>query len=318
MYTLIVVDFNSFDATAAYLDHCLQQLGTVGAGHVVLVQNGNDCLAQLTQRYGTGIAVQVPDVDRPVQQFSNGEQTILYCHSGENMGYARGNNLGAQIAIGAFSDPYLIVSNNDLLFPEPLDISAVSCLFNDHPQIGVIGPSVTTPDGLRQSPQAWASPFRRLILDYWRRFVAALLKGEKKARYLIRHCNDVVKDARTGPCAWVSGCFMFLRTEAFVKAGMFDPHTFLYGEEMILSRRMEKSGYQVWYFRELPVIHNHAQTTKKSISIMRGRELDFNAVWYYYRTYTNTSGFLLTVAKWNFAFYKFIFNCFQKIKGNAL
>jgi GT2 family glycosyltransferase len=231
------------------------------------------------------------------------------------MGYARGNNLGVRIAQAVWGDFGYIISNNDLVFPQGLDLSVATRLFESNSAIGIIGPAVTTPDGVNQSPQAWASPFRRLIVDYWKRFIAAFLKGDKKTRYLLKHCNDVVADAPDGECAWVSGCFFLARGEAFHKAGMFDENTFLYGEEMILSRRMERAGYCVWYSSALKVIHNHAQTTKKSVSIIAGRELDFRAVWYYYKNYTNTSPLLLTLARWNFAFYKAVFNLFQKIKA---
>lgn len=319
MYSLIIVDYNSIDATIAYIQRCWKALGEKGASHVVIVENGsNKCVPEKLQHlYGPGTVRAVEGISQTVCFYRTPNQEILYCHSGENMGYARGNNLGVRIAQNIWNDPYYIVSNNDLVFEKPLDLEVAGQLFEKDPAIGIIGPRVTTPDGLTQSPQAWAPAFRRLIVDYWRRFIAAFLPGQKKSEYLIRHCNDVVVDASSGPCAWVSGCFMLLRASAFQKAGMFDEHTFLYAEEMILSRRMEAVGSTAWYCRELEVIHNHAQTTKKTISVMRGRELDFRAVWYYYKTYTKTSPALLTLAKGNFAVYKFVFNCFQKLKGRS-
>lgn len=317
MYSLIVVDYNSVDTTVEYIRRAWDAMGEKGAGHVVIVQNGEDVLQKLRDYYGEYTASRIDGVSQMVYHFRKDGQDICYCHSGENMGYARGNNLGARIAEKVWGDPHYIVSNNDLVFEKPLDLSVAEQLFEKEPNVGIIGPQVKTPDGLTQSPQAWAPAFRRLIVDYWRRLVAAFLPGQKKADYLIRHCNDVVADAPTSPCAWVSGCFFFVRADAFHKAGMFDEHTFLYAEEMILSRRMESAGYNVWFCRDLEVIHNHAQTTKKSISIMKGRELDFQAVWYYYKTYTKTSALLLTLAQWNFAVYKFVFNCFQKLKGRS-
>lgn len=318
MYTLIFVDFNTIQETRKCIDRCLDAMGTRGAGHIVIVENGTNegVLEALSACYGSYTQETVDAVAQKLYRFQRDGQQIIYCHSGENMGYARGNNLGAQIAKALWNDPYYIVSNNDVCFEKPLDLDAVEQLFARDPSIGVIGPAVRLPSGIQQSPQAWAPAFRRLIVDYWRRFAAAFLSGEKKAQYLIKHCNDVVPNAPSGVCDWVSGCFMFLRAETFHNCGMFDEHTFLYAEEMILSRRLEAVGSKVWFCRELEIIHNHAQTTKKSISIMKGRELDFQAVWYYYKTYTPTSALLLRLAQWNFAVYKGIFHCFQKLKGN--
>lgn len=315
MYSLIVVDYNSIRATLEYIAHAWKSMGEKGAAHVVIVQNGEDCLQALIDHYGEYSPCRYDSISQELYRFQKDGQDICYCHSGENMGYARGNNLGASIARQIWADPYYIISNNDLLFEKTLDLSVADKLFAENPSVGIIGPEVRAPQGYSQSPQKWTSAFRRLILFYWLRYLASFYKGESKSRFLLKHCNNVDAEATTGPCGWVSGCFMLLRAEAFHKAGMFDPRTFLYGEEMILSRRMEQAGYHVWFCRELKIIHNHAQTTKRSIAFLKGLEIDFNAVWYYYKTYTDTSSALLTLAKWNFAVYKFIFNCFQRLKN---
>lgn len=317
MYSLIFVDYNTIEATITCIARCWDAMGIRGAGHVIIVENGTNegVLEQLSQRYGSYTEQSVEGVEQKLYRFQKETQEIFYCHSGENMGYARGNNLGARIAKALWNDPFYIVSNNDVCFEKPLDLTVVDRLFAEDPAIGVVGPVVRLPSGIQQSPQAWAPAFRRLIVDYWRRFAAAFLSGEKKAQYLIKHCNDVVPNAPSGVCDWISGCFMLLRSDAFHKAGMFDEHTFLYAEEMILSRRLEAVGSKVWFCRELEIIHNHAQTTKKALSIIKGRELDFQAVWYYYKTYTSTSAFLLRLAQWNFSVYKGVFHCFQKLKN---
>lgn len=317
MYSLIVVDYNSIEATLGYIRRAWEAMGEKGAGHVVIVQNGEDCLQILCDHYGAYSSCRYEGISQELYRFQKDGQDIYYCHSGENLGYARGNNLGGKIARQIWGDPYYLISNNDLVFEKAVDLSVSDKLFAENPSVGIIGPEVRAPQGYSQSPQKWTSAFRRLILFYWLRYLSTFYKGEAKSRFLLKHCNDVDPDATTGPCDWVSGCFMLLRADAFHNAGMFDEHTFLYGEEMILSRRMERKGYSVWFCRELKVIHNHAQTTKKSIAFLKGLKIDFNAILYYYKTYTNTSSVLLTLAKWNFAIYCFIFRCLQKIKGKS-
>lgn len=314
MYSLVIVDYNSIDATTEYIRRCREALGIEGGSHIVIVQNGEDVLWQLSNRYGEPTLCSLPEIAQAVYRFQVGQQDICYCHSGENMGYARGNNIGVRIAQAVWNDPGYIISNNDLVFEKPIDISVINDLFDLNPTIGVIGPGVLSPDGCYQSPNRWRSAFSRLIGFYWVRIFAMFLKGEKKSRLLSSY-SDTETAAVSGPCAWVSGCFFFLRADAFIQAGMFDEHTFLYAEEMILSRRMEAVGYQVWFCREVSVIHNHAQTTKKTISLMHSREIEFDAVRYYYKTYTGTSLALLTLAKWNFAIYRHVLIASKKLRG---
>lgn len=316
MYTLILVDYNSLDATICYIERCRKALPSKATDHIVIVENGNieAALDRLSQEFGAVQTLQLDGISQEVFSFQREGQQIVYCHSGGNVGYAKGNNLGAEIAQKLWADPYYIISNNDLEFPEVFDLEIARALFEKDSEIGVIGPQVTTPEGVCQSPHRWISAFRRLIVFIWLCAFGNLLSAQRYAQIKARYCEDLCPEAPTGPCGWVSGCFMLVRAQAFHQAGMFDPYTFLYAEEPILSRRMEKAGYSVWFCRELAVIHRHAQTTKNALSRLRVLELDFQAMHYYYKTYTKTSKAVLVLAKWNFALYKCIHPLWNTLK----
>ena len=315
MYTLIIVDYNSLENTLKYIDLCKENLGKTGAGHVMIVENGDQENAPelLRQYYGEETAQTVKD--KTVRLYEKDWQTICFCSSGGNIGYARGNNLGAEIARELWNDPYYIISNNDLIFPTPVDLRLTTALFTENPQIGVIGPAVTSPDTTPQSPRVWKSAFHRLIVCTWVSSFGAFLPEKTYNRLSDKVCDDTDHNAVTGKCAWVSGCFMLVKADAFWQAGAFDPHTFLYAEEPILSCRMERAGFEVWFCRELSIIHNHAQTTKKALSVLRMRQLDYEANRYYFKEYRKTNPILLTLADWNFAVYKGIFKLWQKVKS---
>lgn len=308
MYSLILVDFNTIDITTEYLARCRKALGVRGASHAIIVENGsNDGIPEkLESLYGTPKLCPVEGVEQAVYCYETADQKILYCHSGENMGYARGNNLGIRIAKAVFDDPYYIVSNNDLVFPKAVDLQLGDQIFRDHPEIGIIGPRITTPAGEFQSPNQFESAFRRLFAFYWK----PLTRLWKKL-----FCRKAAASgpAKSGPCDWVSGCFMLLRAEAMEKAGMFDGNTFLYAEELILSRRMTANNYCTWYCDELHVVHQHAQTTKKALSALRAKDINFQSIHYYYKTYTNTSGFVLLLARVNYWIHRSVFWCAHKL-----
>lgn len=316
MYSLIIVDYNTLDTTISHIERCWKALGPHGASHVVIVENGsgNGALDLLCQHYGCSEQMQIATVAQQLYCFQKNGQQIIYCLSDENMGYGRGNNLGALIAQELWTDPYYIFSNNDLLFEKPFDLEICTKIFKDNARVGIIGPRVLTPAGELQSPHRWISAFRRLFLFIWIWAIGGALTKERRNHLFRKYCDDMCYDAITGPYAWVSGCFMIVRACAFHEIEMFDPHTFLYAEELIISRRMETAGYSVWFCSELEIIHKHAQTTKNTLSAFRMLELDFNSIWYYYNTYTNTPKFLLTLAKWNFAVYKSLLPLWTNVK----
>ena len=317
MYSLILVDYNSLEPTISYIDVCMKALGKTGASHIVIVENGSvpNALARLTEKYGACETLHPESICQVLYRFCVDGYEIIYCDSGDNLGYAKGNNLGVQIAQVLWNDPYYIISNNDLLFEQAFDLSRAQALFDSDPRIGIIGPQVITPAGISQSPRKWIGAFRRLVVFIWLCSVSNLLPAKLYAKLKSHLCEDLCVDAPTGPCGWVSGCFMLVRAAAFHEAGMFDPYTFLYAEEPILGRRMERAGYRVWFCRELSVIHNHAQTTKSALSRLKIMELDFDSMWYYYKTYTSTSKFILLLAKWNFAVFKCIHPLWNKLKN---
>lgn len=321
LYTLIIVDYNTINETIQYLDRCQNFFKRNKPQHIMIIENGSNegVIEHITKLFGEPYIEYCFDKQYEVYHFKSLDRDICYCNAGENLGYAKGNNLGAKISRVIWNDKYYIISNNDIYFEKEFEWKIVEDIFTKNKFIGIVGPKVVTPEGVIQSPQRWVSPFKRLIVYYWFRWISAFFNENKKSSFLLKYCNDVDTKAISGNCAWVSGCFMILYAEAFHKVGLFDENTFLYAEEMILSRRMEKYNYSVYYCDEVEVIHRHAATTKKSISIMQSREFDFRSVLYYYEKYCNTSKLLIIFAKINFNLYKIFFNIyhlFVKSGGN--
>ena len=59
---------------------------------------------------------------------------------------------------------------------------------------------------------------------------------------------------------YLSGCFMFLRTEALKESGLFDERFFMYPEDIDLTRRIHKNFRTVFY-PEVSIVHHHAQSS---------------------------------------------------------
>ena len=78
---------------------------------------------------------------------------------------------------------------------------------------------------------------------------------------------------------------------------MFDPATFLYGEEMILSARMETAGKSVYYYPAVSVLHEHGATTRKYYDKKRIRSMKFDSEAYYYREYEKTPGWEISLGR---------------------
>ncbi|WP_351125104.1 glycosyltransferase, partial [Shewanella sp. T24-MNA-CIBAN-0130] len=95
---IIIVNYKSYKDTASYVTKLLDQEGVNLSIVIVDNDSGNNSFEILTELFCS-----VPNVD--VHQ------------SGENLGYARGNNLGV-ILSDIKNDDLVVISNNDLVVTE--------------------------------------------------------------------------------------------------------------------------------------------------------------------------------------------------------
>ncbi|MDQ0974609.1 N-acetylglucosaminyl-diphospho-decaprenol L-rhamnosyltransferase [Neobacillus niacini] len=294
MYSLIIVDYNTVEKTIEYIRQCKQKLFHEDGIHTIIIENGDQANAEdlLKSEFGKAKTYYSNSAKISVLTFENNE--IMFCRTGKNLGYAKGNNLGVVLATEFYEDSYYILSNNDLIIEEKLDLVNITKLFDSMANCAVIGPKIISPQGQCQSPHKVKSAVSRLILYYWNMLL--------KIPY-----SDVDYTNESKNCCWVTGCFMFIRANAFKNAGMFDENTFLYAEEIILSERLVKCGYTTYFLDDLTIIHDHGQTVKKAMSALKGIECSFESNLYYYEEYKKCSRIVLTLAKINFLLFKKIF-----------
>ena len=79
-----------------------------------------------------------------------------------------------------------------------------------------------------------------------------------------RFRQDVGRERKSEPVNIVGGCFHLVRVDAFSRCGGFDPRTFLYWEEEILSARLRKLGLCVYFEASVAIRHFVGNTTSTS------------------------------------------------------
>jgi GT2 family glycosyltransferase len=143
--------------------------------------------------------------------------------TGENLGYAGGNNVGFRIALDRQCD-YCLVLNNDLTVDRGMLTQLIECA-QAQPDLAVLGPRVyryDAPDRLFYP--GWA-------ID-WKRWLFHTVPQTENP------------EEPTLEVAYVQGCALLVRSKFLADCGLFDERFHLYCEDADLSVRAQRAGWR--------------------------------------------------------------------------
>lgn len=289
---IVVVSYHNVDGTSKYVTEQLTRLSD--DYRVVVVAVAAD------EKYGRRLAEDCGLVYVEETKQMNVHPRGWCIATAENLGYAKGNNLGVEVlkASGIVFDAY-VFSNDDI---EIISSDILSRLWISMVQDGGvagIGPRVVGLDGKDQNPHTrYISPWRQIG---WKLF-AFMRKGRKTSTVYdgsdtlsVAEISRSFQAQRTavqamafasskvpvgGKCYWVSGAFMMVRADRFEAVDGFDPRTFLYFEEVILAERFMRHG---WYFAFDPsvtVVHYEGGSTTVKSSQRNAIELESKMLYF--------------------------------------
>jgi N-acetylglucosaminyl-diphospho-decaprenol L-rhamnosyltransferase len=181
--------------------------------------------------------------DRPEQVAAAHGARVL--RAGENLGYGRAANLGADGA----DEPWLVVVNPDIVW-EPGSLDVLLDAAARHPGAGALGPALLNPDGTVY-PSARALPSLTQGLGH-ALFVRVWPGNPWTAAYQRRQESAQATERTAG---WLSGACLLLRREAFEAVGGFDPGYFMFFEDVDLGERLALAGWDNVYVPTARVTH---------------------------------------------------------------
>ena len=222
--SIVIVSYN----VCQLLDECLQSVqralqGIDGEIWVVDNDSTDNTVAVLQPRY--------PDVH--------------FIANKDNVGFARANNQ----AIRQSDSEYVLLLNPDTVVYEPTIRGCIDFM-DQHPEAGGAGVRMLTregyaaPESRRAIPTPWVSMLK--MLGFTRRYYMSDLPWDQPGRIEV-----------------ISGAYCFLRRKALDRIGLLDETFFMYGEDIDLSYRLLKDGWQNWYL-PLDIIHYKGESTVKS------------------------------------------------------
>lgn len=259
---IVILHYNNLDDTTKYIEN-LRQLNWCGLSyHFIIVDNNSPD--------GSG---------QKLKELYKDDSVVRVLLANENLGFAKGNNLGIVYAAEQFGSDFIAVSNNDIEICNK-DFFQTLVQLHTEDQFAVCGPDIYS-----VGKQFHQSPIRSRLLtqEEVQASMASMAKKLKLVRLLKKlHIYELLRKLRhlmgkgTGGIiaedyqkvqydVVIHGAF-FVLTKAYINQfphGLY-PETFMYQEEDILAYLCAQKHLKIRFCPELQVLHYDGISTLKA------------------------------------------------------
>jgi GT2 family glycosyltransferase len=191
------------------------------------------------------------------------DKRTKYIFNNSNLGFGKAHNIALKKSIEK-NIPYHLVLNPDVYFEKGV-LEELYKFMESNKDVGLVMPKVLYPNGdIQYLCKLLPTPFDL----FGRRF---LNFGPFKK--IVEKRNEIYELRFTGydkiiEVPYLSGCFMFIRTEVLKKVGLFDERFFMYLEDTDLSRRIHRVSKTI-YYPEVSIYHEYGKGSYKNPKLLK-------------------------------------------------
>lgn len=232
---------------------------------VVLNFNGVDyigkCLESLRKLNTDGLKVSFLVVDnassdKSIDYIKQNFSEFDLIQTGENLGYAEGNNVGIRQGLDLGVEWIWIVNPDIEVHPDSL--KSLITFSSSHTRAGILGSKVYFSPGFEFHKAKYKkSDIGKVIWYAGGRVDWDNIQSDHRGINEV----DSGKYDKASRVDFITGASMLLKSEMLNEVGLLDRKYFLYFEENDLGQRAMKSGWELWYVPQSIVWHANAQAT---------------------------------------------------------
>ncbi len=249
--SIVIVNYNTKRLTLACLESIFARLGEAIDFEVIIVDNGSH------------------DGSREaIGAFSAARNNVHLIDAGENLGFAKGNNIGIKRASGK----QVLLLNSDTYLVDDSLLRAVSYL-EEQPEVFGCGCTLLNADGSTGISYG-KFPEPGVV------FLEILTWRSVRLRAIVPR-----RPSGVYPIDFPCGAFFLIKRRLLDEIGLLDEGFFMYCEETDLAKRARKAGYRIVHCGRARVVHLRGQSGLDDGNAVRSgaepRELDV----YFYRSW---------------------------------
>ncbi|MCE3203590.1 glycosyltransferase family 2 protein [Paenibacillus sonchi] len=184
--------------------------------------------------------------DDSVERISREFPGVMLIANSENVGYARANNQGMEVASGR----YVLLLNSDTVVRKDTLQTMISFM-DGRPDIGASGCKVILPDGSLDKACKRGFPTPSASFYYAFGFSKLFPDRPRFNGYQLGYLDP----DQDYPVDCLVGAFMLLRRETIEQVGGLDEDFFMYGEDLDWCFRIKEAGWGIYYYPQTSIIH---------------------------------------------------------------
>ncbi|WP_461226633.1 glycosyltransferase [Lacticaseibacillus suihuaensis] len=255
-YGVVILNYNSYEDTLGAASSVIDK-ATSKSFEICIVDGGSTRLGEFQR---------LKELNLP---------NTFVVSTGENRGYAYGNNFGIRYLIEKCEAQYIVVMNPDVRVESA---GLVESLINtvEHSSREIVGAQPIVWTKWKKEPKNEQISIRNtyrysdILIES-----NALLKRVFKRRYDQQVFKNRIPYEKKIDFTVPSGAFFLIDRVFFESIGMFDERTFLYTEEIILGKKIEDKHKKLRFDPHMYVTHESGKTigsNAKHVSLFAFRE----------------------------------------------
>ena len=180
------------------------------------------------------------------------EKNVKLIKNVQNNGYSAGNNVGLKYACDR-GCKYAVIINPDVELVNPFSLKRMCEVMDNDATVAVCGTDIVLPDS-----NVHHNPSKELSFIDEFDWIGCYYRYRHKPQGTWWLGDFSVSSY----CEKLHGCCFMIRMSFLCTIGFLDEHTFLYSEEPILAKQVERTGMRMYYIADVQIIHNHIKSAK--------------------------------------------------------
>jgi N-acetylglucosaminyl-diphospho-decaprenol L-rhamnosyltransferase len=232
---VVIVTYNSQEQIETCLRSLYERGGRTSKEVIVVDNNSRDNTVQLIQREFPEVKLVLP---------------------GENLGFAKGVNLGVRHSNADF---VLLLNPDTEVLEDAID--TIVEFAREHPEYGLYGGRTFSPDGKLEPSSCWGAP----TLWSMALFAFGISKLAPRNAFLDPESLGDWKRDTVREVGVITGCLLLTPIEVWNRLGGMDERFFMYGEDADFSMRARQLGYRPVICPDAKVVHEIGKSSDTPI-----------------------------------------------------